>query len=94
MDFECFAARTLPASLQAVYKASALPLPERARFLKLALATLKRLSTRGVVFGGGVLTQCSSPVPLGAPNVVGVSAQPYFTRRHQRLTNMRVCTNT
>ena len=79
MDFECFAARTLPASPQAVYRASALPPPERARVLKLALATLKRLSTAGVVFPGGVLTKCSSLVPLAAPTVVGVSARPYFT---------------
>ena len=81
MDFECFAARTLPASPQAVYRATALPLPERARVLKLALATLQKLSVAGAVLPGGVLTKCSSLVPLGAPTVVGVSARPYFTRR-------------
>ena len=81
MDFECFVARTLPASPQAVYRASALPLPERARILKLALATLQKLSVAGAVLPGGVLTKCSSLVPLGVLTVVGVSARPYFTRR-------------
>ena len=85
MDFECFAARTLPASPQAVYRATALPLPERARVLKLALATLQKLSVAGAVLPGGVLTKCSSLVPLGAPTVVGVSARPYFTRRPDML---------
>ena len=79
MDFECFAARTLPASPQAVYRATALPLPERARVLKLALATLQKLSVAGAVLPGGVLTKCSSLVPLGAPTVVGVSARPSIT---------------
>ena len=85
MDFECFAARTFPASPQAVYRATALPLPERARVLKLALATLQKLSVAGAVLPGGVLTKCSSLVPLGAPTVVGVSARPYFTRRPDML---------
>ena len=82
MDFECFAAHTLPASPQAVYRATALPLPERARVLKLALATLQRLSTAGAVLPGGVLTKWSSLVPLGAPTVVAVSA---VTRRPDML---------
>ena len=64
---ECFAERTLPASPQAVYRATALPLPERARVLKLALATLQKLSRAGAVLPGGLLTKCSSLVPLGAP---------------------------
>ena len=85
MDFECFAACTLPASPQAVYRATALPLPERARVLKLALATLQKLSVAGAVLPGGVLTKCTSLVPLGAPTVVGVSARPYFTRRPDML---------
>ena len=85
MDFECFAAHTLPASPQAVYRATALPLPERARVLKLALTTLQKLSVAGDVLPGGVLTKCSSLVPLGGPTVVGVSARPYFTRRPDML---------
>ena len=76
MDFEYFATRTLPASPQAVHKATALPLPQRARVLKLALATLQKLSTAGAVLPGGVLTKCSS---------LGVSARPYFTRRPDML---------
>ena len=79
MDFECFAGRSLPASPQAVYRATVLPLPERARVLKLALSTLQRHAVSGQGFPGGVLTKCSSLVPLGGPTVVGVSARPYFT---------------
>ena len=81
MDFECFAGRSLPASPQAIYRATALPLPERARVLKLALVTLQKHAVSGQVVLGGVLTKCTSIVPLGGPTVVGISARPYFTRR-------------
>ena len=67
MDFECFTARTLPASPQAVYRATALPLPERARVLKLALATLQKAER-----GWGRATrwcayQMLLPGPTGGP---------------------------
>ena len=80
MDFKCFTGRSLPASPQAIYRATALPLPERARVLKLALATLQKHAVSGQVFPRGVLTKCTSIVPLGGPTMVGVSARPYFTR--------------
>ena len=85
MDFECYAGRSLPASPQAVYRATALPLPERARVLKLALATLQKHAVSGHVFLGGVLTRCASIVPLGGTTVVGVLARPHFTRRSHML---------
>ena len=47
MDFECFAGRSLPASLQDVYRATVPPLPKRARVLKLALSTLRRHAVSG-----------------------------------------------
>ena len=68
-----------------MYRATALPLPERARVLKLALVTLQKLSVARAVLLGGVLTKCSSLVPLGAPTVVSVSARPYFTQRPDML---------
>ena len=79
MDFECFARRALPVSPLAECRGTALPLPERARVLELALTALRKHVVSGVAIPGGVLTKCSSLIPLGGPPVVAVSARPYFT---------------
>ena len=42
LDFECFAGRILPAPPQALFWATALPLPERAPVVKLALTIMQR----------------------------------------------------
>ena len=85
LDFECFAGRILVASPQALYRATALPLPERARVLKLALTILQRHLVSRHVFQGGVLTKWAVLVPLGGPLVVGLSARPYFTRQTEMI---------
>ena len=79
LDFEEHAARTLPAAPQAKFQGHTLPLPERARVLRLALCTHRKLVKSGSLHPAKVITRATSLVPLGGPPVAGLNRHPYFS---------------
>ena len=81
LDFEEYAARTLPAAPQAKFQGHTLPLQERARVLRLALCTLQRLVKSGSLHPAKVITRATSLVPLGGPLVAGLNRRAYFACR-------------
>ena len=85
IHFALHTGRALPSAPQALYRGETLPLPERARVLKLVMAIMQHHLLTGRIFLGGVLTKCTALIPLPGPMVVGLSACPYFTSRHQML---------
>ena len=81
LDFEEYAARTLPAAPQAKFQGHTLPLQERARVLRLALCTLQGLVKSGSLHPAKVITRAISLVPLGGPHVARLNRCPYFACR-------------
>ena len=59
-----------------------LSLHERARVLRTALSILQRHMATGAVVQGTMTLKGRSLVPLGAGPPAGLTARPYFTRRH------------
>ena len=76
MDFEAHAQRALPAAPQAAFPGTALPLQERARVLRLVLATLGKLVKTGSLHPAKLVTRCASLVPLGGPLLCSLSRRP------------------
>ena len=60
-------------------------LHERARVLRVALATLQKHVRRGVMLEGEMTTKANSLIPLGAGLMVGLTARPYVTRRQEMI---------
>ena len=81
LDFEEYAARTLPAARQAKFQGHTLPLQERARVLRLAPCTLQKLVKSGSLHPAKVITRATSLVPLGAL-VADLNRSPYFACRY------------
>ena len=83
MEFEARTQRALPAATQAAFRGTALPLQERARVLRPALATLGKLVRTGSLHPARVVTRCPSLVPLGGPLLCGLSRRPNFACREE-----------
>ena len=52
-------------------------LHERARVLRVALATLQKHVRQGVMLEGEMTTKANSLIPLGAGLMVGLTARPF-----------------
>ena len=83
VDVEAQARRAPPAALQAAFRGTAPPLQERARVLRLALATLGKPVKTGSLHPARVATRCASLVPLGGPLLCGLSRRPYCACREE-----------
>ena len=81
LDFEEYAARTLPAAPQAKFRGHTQPPQERVRVLRLALCTLQRLVKSGSLHTAKVITRATLLVPLGGPPVAGLNRRPYVACR-------------
>ena len=88
LDFEEFAQRTLPRAPQAKFKGTTLSLQERGRVLRLAVASAKRLVTKGQLHPARVVTRCSSLVPIGGPTLCSPNSRPYFACKSALHTNI------
>ena len=90
MDFEAFSRRPIPPAPEAKYaRAGVLPLAERGRVLRMALAALQALTITGDVVPAKAVKKCKSLVPLGGPPVIGLSSRPYFTMRPAMLDHIQ-----
>ena len=90
LDFEAFSRRPIPPAPEAKHeRTGVLPLPERGRVLRMALATLQGLATTGEVVPAKAVKKCKSLVPLGGPPVIGLSKRPHFTMRPAMLDHIK-----
>ena len=83
LDFEAYTGRALPAAPSMTLRGEVMSLHERARVLRVALATLQKHVRQGVMLEGEMTTKANSLIPLGAGLMVGLTARPYFTRRQE-----------
>ena len=58
-----------------------MPLSEKGRVLRVAMAVIDRHKTEGVVCPEGMIQQCKSLVALGGIAQVGLDCRPYFMAR-------------
>ena len=87
LDFEEFAGCMLPAAPQAKWTGHTLSLHERARVLRLALATLQKLVKTRVWYPVANMTKCAALITLGGLALCGLNRRPYFACRRQMITH-------
>ena len=82
LDYESHAGRALPAAPQARLRGTHLPLQERARVLRLAMAKMQALATSGRLHPAQGTARSPVIIPIGGPALVGLTRRPFFACRH------------
>ena len=82
MDYEAWTGSCIPGGPHWDEAAKGpIPLSERGRILRVAMAVADRHKVEGTVCPGGMIQQCRSLVALGGTAQVGLDCRPYFMAR-------------